>query len=92
MPNNSPKTKLHSVPSKPSFNWQTILFNCDCHEFAVVVNQLIKAIGCSEVTASQLAYIADQFGSATVCKGAREKCEHVANVLGSIGLRVKVVQ
>lgn len=92
MTKQSPNTHNSETVPKPSLNWQTILFNCDCHEFEAVVRQLVQAIGCSEITASQLAYIAHQFGCASVFKGTREKCEQVANVLGSIGLVVKVVQ
>lgn len=88
----SPKPHTAHSIAKPSLYWQTILLNCDCHEFAAVVNQLVQAIGCGEMTASQLAYITHTFGCATVYKGTREKCEQVANVLGSIGLLVKVVQ
>ena len=77
---------------KPELMWQVILFNCNCHTFDAVIEQLIKAIGCSSSTASQLAYVADQFGSVTVYKGEKEECERVADILGSIRLVVKVSQ
>lgn len=76
----------------PSLSWQTILFNCDCHEFWEVVDQIMLAIKCTEATASQYAATAHNLGSVAVFKGEKEKCEQVADVLGSIGLNVKVVQ
>ena len=81
-----------AVLEKSELNWQTILFNCNCHTFDTVIEQIMKAIGCTSATASQLANVADQFGSVTVFKGSKEKCESVADILGNVGLNVKVVQ
>ena len=78
--------------SKEEFISQVILFNCNCHTFDTVIEQLIKAIGCSSATASQLAHVADQFGSVKVYEGEKEKCEGIADILGSAGLLVKVSQ
>jgi len=77
---------------KPDFSWQTILFNCNCHSFDDVIEQLMKAINCSSAKASQLAQVADQFGSVKVYEGDKEACERVADILGGIGLLVKVTQ
>ncbi|MES2315321.1 MAG: ATP-dependent Clp protease adaptor ClpS [Patescibacteria group bacterium] len=77
---------------KEEFVSQVILFNCNCHTFDTVIEQLIKAIGCSSARASQFAYVADQFGSVKVFEGEREKCERVADIIGSAGLIVKVTQ
>lgn len=92
MANQSAKTNVVEAVSLPALGWQTILYNCECHTFAEAVEQLMLATGCNEVKASHLAQIVHNFGSATVYKGTREKCEAVADVLGSIGLLVKVVQ
>lgn len=73
-------------------SWQTILYNCDCHEFWEVVEQIMLAIKCTEPKASQYATIADSLGSVAVFKGSKERCEQVSDVLGSIGLKVKVTQ
>ncbi|MEI8337903.1 MAG: ATP-dependent Clp protease adaptor ClpS [bacterium] len=70
---------------------QTVLYNCNCHTFDAVIEQIMRAIGCNSAKASQLANVADQFDSVTVFKGTRENCDQVADVLGSIGLLVKVV-
>jgi hypothetical protein len=70
--------------------WQTILYDCDCHEFWDVVYQIMLAIRCTKTTASRYASTAQDFGLVAVYKGEKEKCEQVADVLGSIGLDVKV--
>lgn len=78
--------------AKPMYSWRTVLFNCNCHTFDAVIEQIMKAIRCSEHTASQLANVADQLGSVTVFAGDKEKCESVADILGAIGLKVDVTQ
>lgn len=77
---------------KPELVWSVVLFNCNCHTFDEVIEQLIKAIGCSSQTASQLSYVADKFGSVKVFEGSEEECERVADILGGTGLIVKVSQ
>ena len=83
----------HKIVSKTSkeFEWKTILFNCDCHTFETVIEQLMKAIGCDSLQAQRLAWVVHSSGSATVFRGKKEDCERVANVLGRVGLLVKVV-
>jgi hypothetical protein len=79
-----------ATQAKPELTWSTILFDCNCHTFEAVIEQLMKAINCTYATASQLAHVADQLGSVAVYKGNKERCEKIADVLGSIGLDVKV--
>jgi len=76
----------------PELAWQTVLYNCECHSFDEVIEQIMLAIKCTEATASQYAMTAHQLGCVAVFKGTKDKCEQVADVLGSIGLSVKVVQ
>ncbi len=76
----------------PELAWQTVLYNCECHSFDEVIEQIMLAIKCTEATASQYAMTAHQLGCVAVFKGTKEKCEQVADVLGSIGLNVKVSQ
>ncbi|MBX9723554.1 MAG: ATP-dependent Clp protease adaptor ClpS [Candidatus Obscuribacterales bacterium] len=78
--------------TKTELTWRTILFNCNCHTFDTVIEQLMKAINCSYIKASQLANVADQLGSVTVCTGTKGKCEDVAGILGSVGLEAHVTQ
>ena len=50
--------------------WMTILHNCDCHTFEQVVEQLQKAIGCSESKGWELAWQVHNTGKAVVKVGA----------------------
>jgi ATP-dependent Clp protease adapter protein ClpS len=70
--------------------WRTTLFNCDCHSFDEVERQLMKAVHCSLSQARSWSWEVHSKGAAVVYTGARERCEAVAEVLGSIKLLVKV--
>jgi len=88
-------TALREVPkttdtSKKGFACSTILFNCSCHSFDEVENQLIKAIHCSISTARNIAWKVHTTGREIVYTGPKERCEAVAMVLEDIGLIVKV--
>jgi ATP-dependent Clp protease adaptor protein ClpS len=72
--------------------WITLLWNCDCHSFEQVANQLVKAIGCSYDDGMAIAWRVHSEGKAAVRVGARPECERVARVLAEIGLRVTVVE
>jgi len=72
--------------------WKTILFNCNCHTFDAVTQQIIRAIQCTRERADNLAFFADTTGSVIICEGTNAKCEKVAKILGSIGLNVTVTQ
>lgn len=73
-------------------SWRTTLFNCDCHSFDEVERQLQKATRCTLGRARQLSTEVHTKGSAVVYTGTRERCEAVAECLGSIGLLVNVSQ
>ncbi|MDD5303984.1 MAG: ATP-dependent Clp protease adaptor ClpS [Elusimicrobia bacterium] len=72
--------------------WSVILYNCECHSFDSVEQILIKAVGCGLAQARAYSTEVDMKGSAVVYQGALERCEAVADVIGSIGLLVKVSQ
>ncbi len=72
--------------------WKTVLFNCSCHTFDQVEKIVVKATHCSLARARELSWEIHSKGSAAVYEGHRERCEAVAEVIASIGLRVKVVQ
>jgi ATP-dependent Clp protease adaptor protein ClpS len=72
--------------------WVTILHNCDCHTFDDVVRQLIKAIGCSEDRAWEIAWEVHNTGKSVVKVGPETECVRVGNILGAIGLIVTVAQ
>jgi ATP-dependent Clp protease adapter protein ClpS len=72
--------------------WLTILHNCDCHTFEQVVQQLMKAIACSEARGWELAWQVHNTGKAVVKIAEEAECVRVGNVLASIGLVVTVTQ
>ena len=72
--------------------WITVLHNCDCHTFDDVAKQLIKAIGCSEERAWELAWEVHNTGKAVVKVGPETECVRVGNILAAIGLVVTVTQ
>ena len=47
------KQELKALPVQDK-NHEVILFNCDCHSFDTVVDQLMKATGCTEMQAVSL--------------------------------------
>ena len=71
--------------------WKTVLFNCDCHTFDEVENVVMKATRCTLSRARQISNEVNSAGSAIVYDGPLERCEAVADVIGAIGLKVKVV-
>ncbi|MBI4537717.1 MAG: ATP-dependent Clp protease adaptor ClpS [candidate division NC10 bacterium] len=71
---------------------QVFLFNCDCHSFAQVIAQLLKAVpGMTRALAEELAWRVHTNGLAEVYRGGFEECERVARILGEIGLVVQVL-
>ena len=71
--------------------WKTVLFNCECHTFDEVENVVMKATRCTLSRARQISGEVHARGSAVVYDGPLERCEAVAEVIASVGLRVKVV-
>ena len=70
--------------------WSVILFNCECHSFDAVERILLEATKCSLSQARAWSFEVHTKGSAVVYQGALERCEAVADVIGAIGLQVKV--
>lgn len=71
--------------------WKVVLFNCECHTFDEVENVVMKATRCTLSRARQISNEVHTRGSAVIYDGPLERCEAVADVIGSVGLRVKVV-
>lgn len=78
--------------SETDSGWKTILFNCECHTFDQVETQLVRAVRCTLSQARKYSWEVHSKGSAVVYRGARERCEAAASVLGEIGLLVQVAQ
>lgn len=72
--------------------WKTVLFNCACHTFDQVETIVMKAMHCTLSRARAISHEVHTKGSAVIYSGARERCEAVADVVASIGLRVEVVR
>lgn len=72
--------------------WKTVLHNCECHSFDEVEKVLIKTIRCTLSRARQLSHEVHTRGLAVVYEGPKERCEAVADGVGSTGLKVTVVQ
>ena len=76
--------------SERDSGWSVILYNCECHTFGQVEDILVKAVRCGLAQARAYSTEVDTKGSAVVYQGALERCEAVADVIGAIGLQVKV--
>jgi len=88
------KTPAVIVSTKDSgpFGWKVVIFNCYCHIFDEVVNQIMRATQFTREKSTDIASVAENTGSATVCEGSQEHCEKVARILGGVGLNVTVIQ
>jgi ATP-dependent Clp protease adaptor protein ClpS len=72
--------------------WKTVLFNCDCHSFDEVEKIVMKATRCTLSRARAISNEVHVRGSAVIYDGHRERCEAVADVVGSVGLKVEVTR
>ncbi len=70
--------------------WRVILYNDEVHTFDEVIQQLMKATGCSRSTAEDLAHTVDQKGQADVYEGTFEECFEVQEVLKEIELVTEI--
>mgnify|MGYP003395627623 CR=1 FL=1 len=70
--------------------WRVVLFNCECHTFDEVEKILLTATKCSLSQARAWSWEVHTKGSSVVYRGSKELCEHVADVIGSVGLQVSV--
>lgn len=70
--------------------WRVILYDDDVHTFNEVIEQLIKALGCSQSHAEDLTYKVHNEGKATVYEGSFEECFEVNGVLKEIQLVTEI--
>ena len=71
--------------------YKVILFNDDYHSFDEVINQIVKAVGCSHETARGFAFEAHVKGKAVVFEGELNTCLKVSTVLEEISLHTQIV-
>ena len=69
---------------------KVILFNDDVHTFEEVIGQLIKATGCTEARAEELAWEVHTRGKAVVYSGELPRCIEVSGILEEIQLLTQV--
>ena len=69
---------------------KVILYNDEIHSFNEVIEQLIKAIKCSNKVAEAMANTVHTQGKCEVYRGAVEDCLHVSVVLEEIDLKTTV--
>jgi len=70
--------------------WRVILYDDDIHTFDEVINQLIKALGCSVQQAEKFTLQVHNEGKATVYEGSFEECLKVNSVLQEIQLVTEI--
>ncbi len=70
--------------------WKLILYDDDIHTFDEVINQLIKALGCSKSHAEELTYKVHNEGKAVVFEGSFEECLKRNSVLQEIQLITEI--
>ncbi len=73
-----------------TFPSKVILFNDNIHSFEEVINQLIKAINCTNDHAEKIAWEVHTKGKACVYEGEIEKCLKVSSILEEIGLHTQL--
>lgn len=70
--------------------WRVILFNDDVHTFEEVINQLVKATGCTTKQAEAWAWEVHTKGKAAVYEGDFEDCFQVQSILREIQLITEI--
>lgn len=75
---------------KDNTPWRVILFDDDIHTFEEVINQLVKALGCSTSHAEKLTFKVHNEGKAEVFEGSFEECFKVNGVLKEIQLITEI--
>lgn len=70
--------------------WRVILYNDEIHTFDEVIEQLIKATGCSQGEAEKLTFKVHNEGKANVYEGSFEECFEVNGVLKEIQLITEI--
>lgn len=69
---------------------KVILFNDEAHTFDEVIEQLIKATGCSYTRAEALTMQVHSNGKAVVYGGEMTRCVQVSAVLEEIALKTQI--
>lgn len=92
-PKKAPEVEVLDLPEEDEAldsPWQLILFDDDIHTFDEVINQLIKALGCTVEKAEQITLKVHNEGKALVYEGAFEECLKINSVLQEIQLVTEI--
>ncbi len=85
----APDERYERTPPGHAGPYIVILYNCECHTFDQVEEQLQKAIGCTLEKAEAFAMEVNTTGRSVVYSGSDAECEKVANILRLIRLQVE---
>lgn len=92
-PQIGPETEVLDLPEKDEAEdtpWRVILYDDDIHTFDEVINQLLKALGCSVEKAEEITMKVHNDGKATAFEGSFEECLKVNSVLQEIQLVTEI--
>ena len=92
-PLKTPDTDVMELPEEEEAEntpWRVILYDDDIHTFDEVINQLIKALGCSVEKAEEITMKVHNEGKATAFEGTFEECLKVNSVLQEIQLVTEI--
>ncbi len=90
-PGKAPETEVIDQPDeKEDTPWRLILYNDEEHTFDEVINQLIKALGCTVAKAEEITMKVHNDGKALVYEGAFEECLKINSVLREIQLITEI--
>ncbi|MEQ9308302.1 MAG: ATP-dependent Clp protease adaptor ClpS [Balneolaceae bacterium] len=70
--------------------WRLFLYDDDIHTFDEVIEQLIKAVGCSYSQADKLTWQVHNEGKAMVLEGEFEECLRADSILKEIQLVTEI--
>ena len=69
---------------------KVILYNDEIHTFEEVIEQIIKAINCSQSRAEDLTWEVHSAGKACIYTGELHECLRVSSILEEIGLHTQI--
>lgn len=69
---------------------RVILYNDEWHTFDEVINQIIKAVGCTRERAESLTFEVHTKGKACVYDGQLQECLRVSSILEEIALHTQI--
>lgn len=92
-PKKGPEVDVMDLPEEEEAEdtpWRVILYDDDIHTFDEVINQLIKALGCTVEKAEEITLKVHNEGKALAYEGSFEDCLKVNSVLQEIQLVTEI--